>query len=64
MRTAAISGLVASSVALAIVAGGFTMQIVYRDFYECRDDALTHAGRLSCNDLLPKPLRAGFGVRE
>ncbi|MEV7673279.1 hypothetical protein [Streptomyces sp. NPDC088752] len=64
MRTAAISGLVASAVALAIVAGGFTMQLVYRDFYECRDDALTHAGELACNDLLPKPLRAGFGVRE
>ncbi|MEU3746620.1 MULTISPECIES: hypothetical protein [Streptomyces] len=64
MRTAAISGLVASSVALMIVAVGFTMQIAYQDFYECRDDALTHAGQLACNDLLPKPLRAGFGVRE
>ncbi|MDV5147859.1 hypothetical protein R1T08_27730 [Streptomyces sp. SBC-4] len=64
LRTAAISGLVASSVALMIVAVGFTMQIVYADFYECRDDALTHAGELACNDLLPKPLRAGFGVRE
>ncbi|MFD3666410.1 hypothetical protein ACFWVF_38370 [Streptomyces sp. NPDC058659] len=64
MKTAAISGLVASSVALMIVAVGFTMQLVYRDFYECRDDALTHAGELACNDLLPKPLRAGFGVRE
>ncbi|MEU7071090.1 hypothetical protein AB0B30_20915 [Streptomyces narbonensis] len=64
MRTAAISGLVASSVALMIVAVGFTMQLVYQDFYECRDDALTHAGELACNDLLPKPLRAGFGVRE
>ncbi|MFE0777540.1 hypothetical protein [Streptomyces sp. NPDC058861] len=64
MRTAAISGLVASGMALALVAGGFTLQIVYRDFYECRDDALTQAGRLSCNDLLPKPLRATFGVRE
>ncbi|GEB56416.1 hypothetical protein [Streptomyces gardneri] len=64
MRTAAISGLVASSVALMIVAVGFTMQVVYQDFYECRDDALTHAGQLACNDLLPKPLRAGFGVRE
>ncbi|WP_369146042.1 hypothetical protein [Streptomyces sp. R44] len=64
MRTAAISGLVAASVALMIVAVGFTMQLVYRDFYECRDDALTHAGQLACNDLLPKPLRAGFGVRE
>ncbi|MFF8374936.1 hypothetical protein ACF07V_02220 [Streptomyces sp. NPDC015661] len=64
MRTAAISGLVAASLALMIVAVGFTMQLVYRDFYECRDDALTHAGQLACNDLLPKPLRAGFGVRE
>ncbi|MFD4372763.1 hypothetical protein [Streptomyces sp. NPDC058486] len=64
MRTAAISGLVASSVALLIVAFGFTMQLVYKDFYECRDDALTHAGALSCNDLLPKPLRDGFGVRD
>ncbi|MFF0472324.1 hypothetical protein [Streptomyces sp. NPDC004284] len=64
MRTAAISGLVAASLALMIVAVGFTMQVVYRDFYECRDDALTHAGELACNDLLPKPLRAGFGVRE
>ncbi|MFB7516893.1 hypothetical protein [Streptomyces sp. NPDC056144] len=64
MRTAAISGLVAASVALMIVAVGFTMQLVYKDFYECRDDALTHAGELACNDLLPKPLRDGFGVRE
>ncbi|MGW0118155.1 hypothetical protein [Streptomyces sp. NPDC003327] len=64
LRTAAISGLVASGVALMIVAAGFTLQLVYRDFYECRDDALTHAGQLACNDLLPKPLRDGFGVRE
>ncbi|MFE2009287.1 hypothetical protein [Streptomyces sp. NPDC059491] len=64
LRTAAISGLVASCIALMIVAVGFTMQLVYSDFYECRDDALTHQGQLACNDLLPKPLRAGFGVRE
>lgn len=64
MRTAAISGLVASSVALLIVGFGFTMQLVYKDFYECRDDALTHAGAVACNDLLPKPLRDGFGVRD
>ncbi|MER8033672.1 hypothetical protein [Streptomyces hydrogenans] len=64
MRTAAISGLVVSAVALSIVAFGFTMQLVYKDFYECRDDALTHAGAVACNDLLPKPLRDGFGVRD
>ncbi|MFF9474501.1 hypothetical protein ACF1E9_18000 [Streptomyces roseolus] len=64
MRTAAISGLVASSVALLIVGLGFTMQLVYKDFYDCRDDALTNAGAVACNDLLPKPLRDGFGVRD
>ncbi|WP_282694436.1 hypothetical protein [Streptomyces sp. CC208A] len=64
MRTAAISGLVASTVALLIVGFGFTMQLVYKDFYDCREDALTHAGALACNDLLPKPLRDGFGVRD
>lgn len=63
-RTAAISGLVASAVALMIVAAGFAMHLVYRDFYECRDDALTKQAQLSCNDLLPKPLQDTFGVRE
>ncbi|GAA2785113.1 hypothetical protein [Streptomyces showdoensis] len=63
-RTSAVSGLVASAVALAIVASGFAMHLVYRDFYECRDDALTKQAQLACNDLLPKPLQDTFGVRE
>ncbi|MBT2444191.1 hypothetical protein J7E93_29690 [Streptomyces sp. ISL-36] len=63
-RTAAVSGLVAAALALLIVAGSFTMQLVYRDFYTCADDALTHSGQLACNDLLPEPLRDVFGVRE
>ncbi|MEU6928704.1 hypothetical protein [Streptomyces sp. NPDC046385] len=63
-RTSAISGLAASAVALAIVASGFAMHLVYRDFYECRDDALTKQAQLACNDLLPKPLQDTFGVRE
>lgn len=49
---------------LLIVAGGFTMQLVYRDFYTCADDALTRSGQLACNDLLPEPLREVFGVQE
>ncbi|MFE5970459.1 hypothetical protein [Streptomyces sp. NPDC056463] len=61
-RTAAVSGLVAAALSLLIVAGGFTMQMVYRDFYTCRDDALTKSGQLACNDLLPEPLREPFGV--
>ncbi|WP_137993843.1 hypothetical protein [Streptomyces vilmorinianum] len=63
-RTAAVSGLVAAALALLIVAGTFTIQLVYRDFYTCADDALTKSGQLACNDLLPEPLRDVFGVRE
>ncbi|MFE0703703.1 hypothetical protein [Streptomyces sp. NPDC058872] len=64
MRRAAIGGLVGASTALVVVAVSFSMQLAYRDFYECRDDALTHASQLACNDLLPKQLRVVFGVRE
>ncbi|MFF3317119.1 hypothetical protein ACFYV5_16665 [Streptomyces sp. NPDC003035] len=63
-RTAAISGLVAAVLSLMIVAGSFTLQLVYRDFYTCADDALTKSGQLACNELLPEPLRDVFGVRE
>ncbi|MET8507994.1 hypothetical protein ABZV60_25575 [Streptomyces sp. NPDC004787] len=63
-QTAAISGLVASALALMIVASGFLVHFVYRDFYECRADALTKQSQLACNDLLPKPLQDTLGVRE
>ncbi|MEU9705582.1 hypothetical protein AB0E14_32375, partial [Streptomyces sp. NPDC047981] len=64
MRTAAVSGLIAAALSLLIVAGGFTLQLVYRDFYTCADDALTKSGQLACNELLPEPLREVIGVRE
>ncbi|MFF9017731.1 hypothetical protein ACF09C_32835 [Streptomyces sp. NPDC014870] len=64
MRTAAVSGLIAAALSLLIVAGGFTLQLVYRDFYTCADDALTKSGQLACNELLPEPLRDVIGVRE
>ncbi|UUN28715.1 hypothetical protein [Streptomyces sp. FIT100] len=62
--TAAVSGLVMATLALAIVAMTFTLQIVYRDFYTCREDALTKTGQLACNELLPDPLRKLIGVQE
>ncbi|MFF8830513.1 hypothetical protein [Streptomyces sp. NPDC015131] len=62
--TAAVSGLVTASLALMIVAATFTIQLVYRDYYACVDDALTKTGQLSCNEQLPEPLRDVFGVRE
>ncbi|GAA2515092.1 hypothetical protein [Streptomyces gobitricini] len=62
--TAAVSGLVTAVLALMIVAATFTIQLVYRDYYTCVDDALTKTGQLSCNELLPDPLRDVFGVQE
>jgi hypothetical protein len=56
-RTAAISGLVTASLALAMVAGTIALQFVYRDYYTCTNDALTTTSQKACADLLPKPLR-------
>ncbi|GAA4904244.1 hypothetical protein ACFPM3_29535 [Streptomyces coeruleoprunus] len=63
-RTAAVSGLITAGLALIIVAAMFTMQLVYRDFYTCVEDALTKDGQLSCNEQLPTPLRDLIGVKE
>ncbi|MCX4764464.1 hypothetical protein OG562_26585 [Streptomyces sp. NBC_01275] len=60
--TAAISGLVTASLALALVAVGFTAQLVYKDYYTCTNDALTNEAKQSCSDLLPKELRGILGT--
>ncbi|MEV0782910.1 hypothetical protein AB0I52_07970 [Streptomyces sp. NPDC050423] len=62
--TAAVSGLVTALIALSIVAASFTMQLVYRDYYTCVNDALTKSGQMACNDLLPKQLEPIFGVKK
>ncbi|MFH8514966.1 hypothetical protein ACH4CE_07555 [Streptomyces gelaticus] len=62
--TAAVSGLVTALIALSIVATTFTVQLVYRDYYTCVNDALTKAGQVACNDQLPKPLEPFFGVKN
>jgi len=62
--TAAISGLVTASLALAIVAAGFTAQLVYRDYYTCVNDSLTNTARQSCDKLLPEELRGLLGSRS
>ena len=59
--TAAISGLVTAALALSLVAATFTAHLVYRDYYTCTQDALTHQARQSCSDLLPKPLQDLLG---
>ncbi|MFF5017635.1 hypothetical protein [Streptomyces sp. NPDC001165] len=52
--TAAIGGLVTASLALALVAATFAVQLVYRDYYTCVGDALTHEAKQSCEQLLPE----------
>ncbi|MPY37772.1 hypothetical protein FNH09_43160, partial [Streptomyces adustus] len=55
--TAAVTGLVTASLAIALVAAAFTAQLVYRDYYTCTNDALTNAAKQSCKQLLPEELR-------
>ncbi|MFC5215414.1 hypothetical protein [Streptomyces coerulescens] len=62
--TAAVSGLVTASLAIAVVAAGFAAQVVYSDYYTCRDDALTNAAKQSCNEHLPKELRGVLGAES
>lgn len=62
--TAAISGLVTASLALAMVAATFAAQLVYRDYYTCVNDALTSQSKQECSDLLPGPLRPLLDERD
>ncbi|MGW8061895.1 hypothetical protein ACVV2G_06280 [Streptomyces ziwulingensis] len=62
-RTAAISGLVTSSLAILLVAVSFGAQLVYNDYYTCRKDALTNEAKQSCDTLLPEQLRELLGTQ-
>ncbi|ARP71900.1 hypothetical protein LK07_21435 [Streptomyces pluripotens] len=62
--TAAIGGLVTASLALVLVASAFTVQLVYRDYYTCVNDALTHEAKQSCEKLLPQELRGVLGAEN
>ncbi|MFF7308483.1 hypothetical protein [Streptomyces sp. NPDC008137] len=61
--TAAVSGLVTASLAIALVAASFTAQLVYRDYYTCTNDALTNKAEKSCAKLLPEELRGLLGTK-
>jgi hypothetical protein len=60
--TAAVSGLVTASLAIALVAASFTAQLIYRDYYTCTNDALTNEAKQSCSRLLPEELRGVLGT--
>lgn len=52
-RAAAVSGLVTASLAILLAMTSYGLQLAYKDFYVCRDDALTQSAELQCNTLLP-----------
>ncbi|MFF9521450.1 hypothetical protein ACF1DV_05640 [Streptomyces achromogenes] len=62
--TAAVGGLITASLALVLVASTFTVQLVYRDYYTCVGDALTHEAKQSCETLLPHELRGVLGDQD
>ncbi|MFJ7331986.1 hypothetical protein ACIQU3_01850 [Streptomyces sp. NPDC101110] len=62
--TAAVTGLVTASLAIALVAASFTAQLVYRDYYTCTNDALTNEAKQSCSKLLPEELRGLLGTES
>jgi hypothetical protein len=62
--TAAVSGLVTASLAIALVAAGFTAKLVYSDYYTCTNDALTNEAKHACTEYLPEELRGVLGVNN
>lgn len=62
--TAALSGIIAGTVALAIVGATFAFQLAYRDYYSCVNDALTQPARQACSNLLPQQLRPMLGAQN
>lgn len=52
-RTAAVSGLVTASLAVVLSLSSYAVELAYKDFYVCTQDALTKSAELQCNDLLP-----------
>jgi hypothetical protein len=55
--TAAWTGIVTSALTLAIVGATYGFQLAYRDYYDCKSDALTSPAAHACQKLLPSPLR-------
>jgi hypothetical protein len=59
--TAAVTGIVTASLALALVGGMLGVRLAYHDYFSCREDALTQVAKDNCDSKLPKPLRQMFG---
>ncbi|MFI9269210.1 hypothetical protein ACIGXM_00575 [Kitasatospora sp. NPDC052896] len=51
---AALGGLLTGGVAVALVLGSFALQLAYRPYFECVNDALTQQAQQSCSTLAPQ----------
>ncbi|MFX4290749.1 hypothetical protein [Streptomyces bohaiensis] len=49
-------GIGLASLAIAVVVANFTVQMVYKDYFDCAADALTIASQDACADRLPEVL--------
>jgi hypothetical protein len=50
---AALGGLITGGVAVALVLGSFALQLAYKPYYTCVNDALTTQATQSCDNLAP-----------
>ncbi|MBU7596801.1 hypothetical protein JGS22_003895 [Streptomyces sp. P38-E01] len=60
----AIVGIVVGSIGLLFVMSAFTVQVVYKDYYVCVDNALTTPTRQACDEHLPTQLRSILGEAD
>ncbi|MGK5531221.1 hypothetical protein [Streptomyces sp. URMC 129] len=42
----------------------YAVQLVYKDYFDCVNDALTEPSRESCETLLPEQLRRVLGEQD
>lgn len=61
---AALAGVALAVSALLIVASTYTVQLIYKEYYDCMEDALTAPARESCEQHLPSQLRPLLGERD
>lgn len=59
--SAAVIGLVVGSLGLLVVLSTFTLQLVYKQYYDCVEDSLTTSSRSACEQHLPEQFRSILG---
>jgi hypothetical protein len=60
----AVSGVVSGAIAVALVLATFSLQIAYRDYFDCVSDSLTSASRHACNEQIPSWVVNTVGVKD